>query len=95
MESNLSRLRKDIAKVLLDPSDANVAAVTMHFWHLPDGDDAEAARFIVYAVRVLSKRGISIDEASIVEWLQNETYGMARPCKAELKSMANGTRQLN
>jgi len=95
MESNLNRLRKDIAKVLSDPSDANVAAVTMHFWYLPDGDEFQPLRFIVIAVHVLSKRGISIDEASIVEWLQNETYGMARPCKAELKSMANGNRQLN
>lgn len=86
---------KAIGRCLSNPSEKNVSAVTMHFWHLPDGDGAQPLRFLVYGIRVLSKRGISIDEASIVEWLQNETYGMARPCKAELKSMANGNRQLN
>lgn len=80
MESNLSDLRKDIAKVLSDPSDANVAAVTMHFWHLPDGDDEQPLRFLIYGIRALSRRGHPITRENLLAYLRHESF-LASPCR--------------
>ena len=71
---------KAIGRCLSNPSEKNVSAVTKHFWHLPDGDDAEAARFIVYGIRALARRGKPITRESLLAYLRYETF-MASPCR--------------
>lgn len=78
---------KAIGRCLSNPSDANVAAVTMHFWHLPDGDEAQPLRLLVIAVRALQRRGVAINEANVINYLRHETYDMAKPCKRLLNQM--------
>ena len=90
--SKCELIRRSIAKVLLDPSSKNVDAAIAWFWQLPDGDKMEAHRFLIYAIRSLSKRGQPINGASILEYLKVETF-MSAPCRtlmAEINSYKKG-----
>ncbi len=93
MQQNERELRKAIKCVLAAPSHENIDAAIAWFWQgLPDGDGAQATRFLIYAIRSLSKRGQPINGASILEYLKKETF-MSAPCRtlmAEINSYKKG-----
>lgn len=92
MQQNERELRKAIKRVLADPTPENVDAAKSWFWQLPGGDEMEAHRFLIYAIRSLSRRGQLINGASILEYLKVETF-MSAPCRtlmAEINSYKKG-----
>jgi len=82
----MQHLSKAIKRALSDPSPQNIQGVTDWFWKLPDGDDAEAARFLVYGIRALSRRGHPITRENLLAYLRYETF-MASPCRKLLDSI--------
>lgn len=86
-------IRRSIAKVLHGPSPENVDAAIAWFWQgLPDDDEAQPTRFMIYAIRSLSRRSQPINGASILEYLKVETF-MSAPCRtlmAEINSYKKG-----
>ncbi len=79
---------KAISRCLSNPSEKNVSAVMKRFWNgLPDGDEMQPLRFLVYGIRALQRRGEPINEENVIDYLRCETYDMTRPCKRFLKKM--------
>ena len=72
---------KAISRCLSNPSEKNVSAVEKLFWRgLPDGDEAQPLRFLVYGVRALARRGKPITRESVLAYLRHETF-MAGPSR--------------
>lgn len=76
----MQHLSKAIKRALSDPSPQNIQGVTDWFWKLPDGDELQPLRFLVYGIRALARRGKPITGESLLAYLRYETF-MASPCR--------------
>ena len=82
-----STICKAISRCLSNPSEKNVSNVEKFFWRgLPDGDELQPLRFLVYGVRALAHRGKPITKVNLLDYLRHETF-MASPCRKLLEEI--------